>query len=232
MIRISSHPRTFTPRPAGRVFVEDCLVIRAEPWLTRAVRPSVADVMLGLSPQVSLLATGTGSYEGRRADIVVTLLPSAQRLGGRRWWWQCPACGRRCGVLLTPSLDCPFWCRLCWGAVYRSDYRRRSRCRNLAWLLLGSGLDEEQRRLMHLLARRRRGVRRGRRVQQRAAQLDRKVSRWRYRFLSAWASPESRAALARVQAIEDDLRQQGLLHVRFGRRTRSNRGGVAPRQED
>lgn len=217
MIRISSRPHTLAPRPAGRMFVEDCFVIRAEPQFTRAAQPSVAELMLGLPPQVSLTATGLDFSAGRRVETV-NVLPSKQRLGGRRWWWECPACGRRCGVLLTPSLGRPFWCRLCWGAVYRSDYRR-TRSRDLGWLLgivPGGGLDRECRTLAGLRARRRRGVRRGRRVRQRTERLAGKVRRWQNQLLWAWGIPRSNTALARVLAIEDDLLRQGLLNLPVG----------------
>ncbi len=205
MIRIERHPHTPTARPAGRLFVEDCFVIRAEPRFTKVAQPTVADQILGLPPQVSLEVTGLDFSAGRRAETL-DVVSTAQRLGGRRGWWRCPACGRRCGVLLTPSLDRPFWCRLCWCAVYRSDYRRRSRCRNLAWLLLGSGRGDEYQRLAALRARRRRGVRRGRCVRRRAERLARKMNRWGARLLSIAGTPESRAAWAAVQRIEEQLK--------------------------
>lgn len=33
----------------------------------------------------------------------IPLSTTAQRLGGRRWWFGCPACGRRCAVLFAPE---------------------------------------------------------------------------------------------------------------------------------
>jgi hypothetical protein len=205
MIRSFPHTHTLTARPAGRLFVEDCFVIRAEPRFTRAAQPTVADQILGLPAQISLTVTGLSFSAGRRAETV-EVVSTAQRLGGRRGWWRCPACGRRCGVLLTPSLERPFWCRLCWGAVYRSDYRRRSRGTNLAWLLLGSGHSDEYQRLAALRARRRRGVRRGRHVRRRAERLARKMNRWGTQLMSIAGTPESRAAWAAVQRIEEQLK--------------------------
>jgi hypothetical protein len=35
-------------------------------------------------------------------DDEFTLHSTAQPLGGRRWWFECPACGRRCGKLHLP----------------------------------------------------------------------------------------------------------------------------------
>jgi hypothetical protein len=39
--------------------------------------------------------------------------------GGRRAWFLCPGCGRRCGKLYAAQL---FRCRLCLRLVYRSQY--------------------------------------------------------------------------------------------------------------
>ncbi len=221
MIRISSHPHPLGPRPPGRVFVEDCLLIRAEPRWTRSATLSVSNRILGLPPQLSLIVTGLDFSAGRRAETL-DVVSTAQRLGGRRWWWRCPACGRRCGVLLTPNLDRPFWCRLCWGAVYRSDYRRRNRCRSLAWLLLGSGIGDDQQRLATLSARRRRGVRRGRHVHRRADRLSRKMNRWGAQLLSIVGTPQDRVRWAAVQRIEEQLKA-------LGEPRRGNKGSVAPR---
>ena len=53
--------------------------------------------------------------------IESTVLPS----GGCRWWWSCPGCGRRAGLLyLPPDRDC-LGCRKCCGLVYASQYPGR-----------------------------------------------------------------------------------------------------------
>ena len=61
---------------------------------------------------------------------------SNQRLGGRRAWWCCPGCGRRCGVLF--NLQGAQWrCRRCLGMTYES-----SNCcdRQIARILKSSNL--------------------------------------------------------------------------------------------
>src|SRR5687767_7367378 len=54
-------------------------------------------------------------------DEEITLHSTAQPLGGRRWWFQCPACGRRCGKLHLPPAALRFRCRLCHGLAYQSQ---------------------------------------------------------------------------------------------------------------
>src|SRR5690349_7743305 len=38
-----------------------------------------------------------------RSDRTLVILPTRQRLGGVRWWWSCPSCGRRCRFLLAET---------------------------------------------------------------------------------------------------------------------------------
>lgn len=37
-----------------------------------------------------------------------------------RWWWQCPDCRRRCGVLFLIPITRRFTCRQCGGVAYSS----------------------------------------------------------------------------------------------------------------
>jgi hypothetical protein len=76
----------------------------------------------------------------------------------------------------------------------------------LAWLLLGSGIGDDQQRLATLSARRRRGVRRGRHVHRRANRLARNVNRWGTQLLSIVGTPQDRARWAAVQRIEEQLK--------------------------
>jgi hypothetical protein len=41
--------------------------------------------------------------------------------GGLRFWWLCPECGRRCGILYLPPKRTYFKCRLCHRLTYRSS---------------------------------------------------------------------------------------------------------------
>lgn len=72
------------------------------------------------------------SPEGRPAWIYLQLNPgpgvqrvgvvtTKQRLGGERWWYRCPDCGRRCAVLYRPLARELFACRKCSDMRYESQ---------------------------------------------------------------------------------------------------------------
>jgi hypothetical protein len=125
---------------------------------------------------VNLLVTWE---HGPQRAVTPEVVPSRQRLGGERWYWVCAGCGRRCGVLLTVAPDRPFACRRCWRAVYMSDYPRQQAIRALRQLLgveSGGPMDQFA-RLDYLMAPRRKGVRRGRRVRRRALRLYQRLGR-------------------------------------------------------
>ncbi len=59
--------------------------------------------------------------KGCRVGIVTTRLPS----GGRRWWFVCPECGRRCDLLYLRSDGAvKLACRRCCGYAYASQRTR------------------------------------------------------------------------------------------------------------
>lgn len=68
-----------------------------------------------------------------RISYAVTLDATEQPNGGRRWWWLCPACGKRVELLYLPPGRDRLACRTCHGLRYRSQYattrkvRRRNR---------------------------------------------------------------------------------------------------------
>jgi YD repeat-containing protein len=122
-----------------------------------------------LSGRWKLEWTEDGRRQSRTLALAVTA--TAQHLGGVRYWWRCPACGRRCRVLLAVALDAPIGCRRCQRARYSGDYPARDRRRRFVALFhaLGAGrLDLDDGELDVLLAARCRGVRRGRRIDLRA----------------------------------------------------------------
>jgi hypothetical protein len=60
------------------------------------------------------------------------VLRDATPTGGSRWWWACPGCGRRCGLLyLLPGLP-RLACRVCHRLTYRSQRHPRRRTRRRA----------------------------------------------------------------------------------------------------
>lgn len=46
--------------------------------------------------------------------------------GGFRWWFICPGCGKRVGILYRPRRDQPFLCRHCHNLTYTSAQERRT----------------------------------------------------------------------------------------------------------
>ena len=57
--------------------------------------------------------------------IRVSLVATGQRLGGVRWWFVCPSCEGRFGILFSPrGIPVPdFACRRCWDLAYPSQLR-------------------------------------------------------------------------------------------------------------
>ena len=56
-------------------------------------------------------------------DQRMALTPTPMRHVGRRWWYTCPACNRRAGVLHLPPGEAFFACRTCHDLSYRSRWR-------------------------------------------------------------------------------------------------------------
>jgi hypothetical protein len=169
--------RTIVPRRCGRptgprpLFVEECLRVDATELLAKSRGGSPHDGLMLFSATV----TWTEGGRTRARFLVLPVISTVQPFGGVRRWWRCPKCARRCRVLLVTSDASPVACRRCLGAVYSADYPGRHRWRQLGTLLRGFvsdgslTLDEQgERELDLLLAKRRRGIRRGRRVLRRA----------------------------------------------------------------
>lgn len=70
------------------------------------------------------LDDGSGLHVSRVGETRhFVMLPTAQRLGGVRWWSGCDACQQRCGFLYMPR-SAKGWdlrCRKCWNLTYRSQ---------------------------------------------------------------------------------------------------------------
>ena len=154
-------------RPKGPhpLFVEQCVRLDATMLLAKSRGARVDDEV---PRRLAWTAYGL---------VLVTW--TRQPFGGVRQWFECPACGRRCGVLLLAEWDGLFGCRRCLPARYLKDYpgrERRARFLELfAGLTEGSLESQRERDLTTVSGPRRRGVRRGRRVLQRGFRLLRKV---------------------------------------------------------
>jgi hypothetical protein len=154
------------------VFVTDCIRLDATILLakSRGARFTPAEASRGdLTYHATLQRTEDGRPEQWTVDL--PLISTKQHLGGRRLWWRCPVCGSRRRVLLAINFQGPIACRACYGAQHLSDYPAHARRRRLVDLFNSSehgSLDHDaEQELAWLQAPRRRGVRRGRRLEQR-----------------------------------------------------------------
>ena len=56
------------------------------------------------------------------AEQAINMVPdSVARTGHQRWWWKCPDCGRRCGVLFLMPATGLLTCRKCGRVTYESQ---------------------------------------------------------------------------------------------------------------
>lgn len=75
----------------------------------------------GPAPAVVLTYRTDGSEAARVVTAVVALDRTAPFFGGVRWWFVCPACGRRAAILYARLGREEFLCRRCHGLTYRSS---------------------------------------------------------------------------------------------------------------
>jgi hypothetical protein len=149
--------------------------------------------------------------DGRPCQRTVALSVTATRqpLGGGRRRWRCPVCRRRWPRLAAVTPAAPIACRVCLQGRYVTDYPSRDRHGQFVALvhslLDGSVVDREaERELDSLLARRRRGVRRGRRLYIRAI---RSLTRLRARC-EAVTGTLARDPLSRLWSASRDQSQR------------------------
>src|ERR1700680_1432502 len=96
-------------------------------------------------PVVQLTYTASDRHSApRHFDYPVLLETTRPHLGGLRWWFTCPRCGRRAQKLYHPPGGSRFGCRNCYSLSYRSrSYgpldRSQERARTIQLRLGGSG---------------------------------------------------------------------------------------------
>jgi hypothetical protein len=61
--------------------------------------------------------------DGVRGDLHVELTTTTPYYGGLRYWFVCPSCHRRSGMLYSTGLRV-YACRRCHGLVYECQYRK------------------------------------------------------------------------------------------------------------
>lgn len=95
------------PNDFGKKFlVEQCQQVRVDDYI-RNLKPKL---------KASLLAS-----ELTVAGMRVELLPSRTGFNGKRFWFSCPLCKRRVGVLLKRPASPVLGCRRCLGLRYRKS---------------------------------------------------------------------------------------------------------------
>lgn len=73
-----------------------------------------SEIPFAIQPPLMLL-----HYKGK--DVFITLTSTNPHMGGKRWWFACPECNRRCGVMYM-RLEL-LACRLCHDLTYESRNR-------------------------------------------------------------------------------------------------------------
>ncbi len=97
---------------------------------TSSMRGATTTIIFGVyltdNPFVILMYTVT-DRDGNETDYndKVSLVTTPCNFGGERYWFGCPSCGRRVGVLYLAPGDVYFRCRNCNNLSYHS----RNRCR-------------------------------------------------------------------------------------------------------
>ena len=83
----------------------------------------------GMAVSYRLTITRGGTSRARDVEDYVEFTYTMPRYGGRRLWFVCPRCGRRCGVLYLGEAVA---CRLCFGLIYPCSMESR---RDRGWRL-------------------------------------------------------------------------------------------------
>lgn len=92
-----------------------------------------------------LLYTSTSRHEEpHKMDYRVHLLSIPCRYGGRKWFFQCPTCSRRCRILYESGQY--FVCRKCTGLWYDSQTYTENRYRLMQNLFDADKLEETLKR--------------------------------------------------------------------------------------
>ena len=125
-------------------------------------------------PYMRLQYTVTDSEgDGTDYDDQIFLTITPRYFGGVRWWFACPSCGRRVGILYLPSGGRLFRCRHCYDLTYQSrNDNRRGTWGQIGYFLNRAEQLEEQRLNLKRRFYRGRPTKRYRRILSQLARLD------------------------------------------------------------
>jgi hypothetical protein len=105
----------------GRIPVEDGARYVTIQWKQGAHQIAAAGAWL-IREEGAVTAKLTYRYANQSIEDPIRLVQTASNLPncpGGRWWWLCPRCLRRAGVLYAPGR---YWrCRYCWKITYTSS---------------------------------------------------------------------------------------------------------------
>lgn len=62
----------------------------------------------------------SGKFAGQEMRYPIRVTETQPNFGGRRLWWLCPACDRRCGKLYLAPGQKYYICRICANLTYQS----------------------------------------------------------------------------------------------------------------
>ena len=115
-------------------------------------RTVVASCGTGVGIRLTYTTTDRRSGEKTESDYVIETTSTLPYFGGRRRWFLCPSCGRRCGKLYNPPGSVWFACRLCFKLTYTSC--QESHKWDRLYKELAAGMDWDWRQVKHGLENR------------------------------------------------------------------------------
>ena len=118
-------------RKSGKSAVEDCLKLSLSKMLQYqqiTEHDSVQTVSWTnrLNEELAcftfkIIADGTDlMFYIRELEQKINLSSTPLHFGGKRWWFHCPHCNRRCANLSYAKMARKFYCRVCLDLTYRS----------------------------------------------------------------------------------------------------------------
>ena len=97
--------KTMKPHDLGKTFlVEECQRISISPFTKRA-KDRLKEVLIASEIETS----------GMKLELTTSIVG----FGGKRYWFKCPMCQSRVGVVFIHPIDAQVGCRTCLGLEYR-----------------------------------------------------------------------------------------------------------------
>ena len=97
--------KTLTPNDSGKILVDQCQQVSIKKVLTE---------------YKSELKKGLTSNQVTIDDQVIRMTTSKTGGGGKRQWFTCPLCDKRCGIIYKQPMSSKMGCRTCLNLDYRS----------------------------------------------------------------------------------------------------------------